>query len=549
MNRVLVVDESAEALRRSFEQVVVRKIGRVSRSRLDAHIRRNLKRPPGKRFEHHDPVGLSRYLDAATAIAEAYIEERVQCYSPTQWLWYLRRCPREFFQGDVATTAPALAAMAELLTLRSRKRTIVSLEREVSFPTGIEDAMVIAEFLGAIDYLYDLMVASRFCAKGVRLEFDSTALPKSKPDADQRFAIETYDLRAAKRQKPFGRFGTIVTTDFDLATDSIGIACFHRSSESEVDLPRLRIEGHPSRVVSATVARLYSLHALQELFRDPDLPAKAVVSPEAATLFLFLRLMIPRFLQLRLGLISLYRYGYFFDTENYFHSAIAGEFARARSDILSILPDHDGVPETPNQLLDGMKRMSGRAIRDDAGVMCLDLVAATERLENALEFPLVHGAHANVRATHFENQTQRVIDSSSWRPSDQVRQFRRRRLRFGGKEVTDIDALGARNGTLLIISCKSEIYSADYDAGTYEVVRNAETRASEAIEHWRSKAEFLSKNPVGDNYDFSRYGTIVPVVCTPHVVYVSKDVLDEFAADGLRAACSIDELAEWIKPS
>ena len=111
---------------------------------------------------------------------------------------------------------------------------------------------------------------------------------------------------------------------------------------------------------------------------------------------------------------------------------------------------------------------------------------------------------------------------------------------------TDIDALGSLGSTLLLVSCKSLIYDADYDKGTYRVIRNAQSTVDEAVEYWRSIASDVRLNPVGDNFDFSRFSTVLAIVCTPFVVYSDADGTLAYVDGNLRSCVSAAELDEWL---
>ncbi len=62
--------------------------------------------------------------------------------------------------------------------------------------------------------------------------------------------------------------------------------------------------------------------------------------------------------------------------------------------------------------------------------------------------------------------------------------------------------------------------------------------------------DLLRRNPVGDNYDFSRFSNIEAVVCTPHVFYLNTpETLEEISlgeGSTLRRACSIGELTRAL---
>jgi hypothetical protein len=50
----------------------------------------------------------------------------------------------------------------------------------------------------------------------------------------------------------------------------------------------------------------------------------------------------------------------------------------------------------------------------------------------------------------------------------------------------------------------------------------------------------------GDNFDFSKFSKIIPVVCTPAKVYVPIGLATAEVQQGLRAASSVAELAAWL---
>jgi hypothetical protein len=52
--------------------------------------------------------------------------------------------------------------------------------------------------------------------------------------------------------------------------------------------------------------------------------------------------------------------------------------------------------------------------------------------------------------------------------------------------------------------------------------------------------------PVGDNFDFQSYRTILGVVVLPTVFFVPRGPALEYVADGLHAAVSAAELEKWL---
>jgi hypothetical protein len=191
----------------------------------------------------------------------------------------------------------------------------------------------------------------------------------------------------------------------------------------------------------------------------------------------------------------------------------------------------------------------GPVIRRSGTMLWIDLQTATARLDEALEFPRTDGEAANARADHFENVVQGIISASSWKPSEQVLAHRRRTLRKEQESITDIDAIGCNGSSLFLVSCKSLIYSAEYDAGSYRAIRSATTIVEQAVARWNEVGAFLKNNPKGDNYDFTGFKEFVGLVCTPHVMYVPLGAATVEILPKLRASVSVDELATWLEPT
>jgi hypothetical protein len=139
-----------------------------------------------------------------------------------------------------------------------------------------------------------------------------------------------------------------------------------------------------------------------------------------------------------------------------------------------------------------------------------------------------------------------VIDETQWLPKKALRKVVGREIRLDGQALTDLDAVCELKDSLLVVSCKSKIYSAQYDAGDFSIVRNHACAAESAALEWNDIVQTLRARPVGDNYDFQRFHTIFGVVVMPHVIYVNLGPALDFVQDGLRAVVSIAELRTWL---
>jgi hypothetical protein len=57
----------------------------------------------------------------------------------------------------------------------------------------------------------------------------------------------------------------------------------------------------------------------------------------------------------------------------------------------------------------------------------------------------------------------------------------------------------------------------------------------------------LEENPVGDNYDLSRYRTIIGVVCLPFTPFCNIGSATTYIQPGLHSVSSLSELATWLR--
>jgi hypothetical protein len=187
-------------------------------------------------------------------------------------------------------------------------------------------------------------------------------------------------------------------------------------------------------------------------------------------------------------------------------------------------------------------------IRREKDIIIIDLVAATRWLGLLLDLSTLTGNEANIRGVHFENTVQQIIDDTKWKPSENIRSYRRIQLRKrNGDYLTDIDAIGEKNDQLLIVSCKSIALSKGYDVGNYNTVRNARTTVEKAVEKWLKVKKYLKKYAFGRNYDFSKFIDIISVVCTPSIIFVSNKNALGFERKGLRKSVSLNELKIWLE--
>ena len=129
---------------------------------------------------------------------------------------------------------------------------------------------------------------------------------------------------------------------------------------------------------------------------------------------------------------------------------------------------------------------------------------------------------------------------------DSLKCYRERHLRLGGEPIGEVDAIAEFDGTCILVSCKSRVYTAVYDMGRHNVVRNTADHITRAVENWEALVAKLRRIPVGDNYDLSVVKDLRGAVITPSVMYVPIEVAEKKSVAGLRYYSSFGELEVWV---
>jgi len=139
-----------------------------------------------------------------------------------------------------------------------------------------------------------------------------------------------------------------------------------------------------------------------------------------------------------------------------------------------------------------------------------------------------------------------MIDGTQWSPPDYLKRYRGRHLRLDGEQIGEVDAIAELDGTCVLVSCKSRVYTAAYDMGLHNVVRNTADYITRAVEDWEALVEKLRRNPVGDNYDLSAVKDLRGVVITPSVMYVPIELANKESMAGLRYYSSFGEFEVYV---
>ena len=557
-----ISDRAEQALAETITADFFHRVCRRVIQDLNDRVRRLLSGVmPGMQSEISAQDATSLLQDCAKLV-ETHAHLLASSYSPLRWLWTLRRLPAHVFAGKLPTTAGYDMLLAEVLSGRSTRaedRLRVDAHGVCSYPTAGGFPRRISEFCAAVIYLSELHTRLRWAGKGAVFRIDQYGLPSPVPSEELKGAVRLYDSRTATAALPLERGGTVLAQPVGTSTKESFILRVDPIEPMYRPLPRFS-ELPPAPIprdadVEAcyrffpTLLSLTPLHRLSEMARSTQ-----IWSREAFILMVLLWSATILVIRHRAGLLSLVTRGYLLldlrPVEELFNLIIA-DFPNFFSDLFPSEPP----PDSGASFLEELSALGGESwplragpiVRTESSFTCLDLHAATARLDVALEFSLRGGPTANARAGHFEYAIQDLIDQSEWKPGLDLAALRGKPLRFGGRTITDLDAIGARGETLLLVSCKSVVYSASYDVGEYATVRNAAATVTRAVEEWSRKIAQLEKQPVGDNYNLSGFRHLIPLVITPTVVYVPLGPSTQEVAPGLKAAISFKEFARWLQ--
>jgi hypothetical protein len=170
----------------------------------------------------------------------------------------------------------------------------------------------------------------------------------------------------------------------------------------------------------------------------------------------------------------------------------------------------------------------------------VDLLGASRALDEA-HVRQAGGADANQWTALFERQVQEAIDGTSWRPMGESRGLIGRTLRFQGRDLTDLDAVGECNGVLLLVDAKAWATPATLDNGEFWAVRDRAAVAEEAVVAWQEKMDVIRQHPevlgLSDTPP-----TIIGLVVAPEAPYVPFGPSTREVIAGLMAVSSLAEL-------
>jgi hypothetical protein len=546
----ITVDDASRRLATFFKQQDWEQIGASHALEMTLRARERI----GARAARLSGKAASDYLALLIEGISQELIAQVQAWGPVRWLWYLRRTPPEALQGAHASTGPYDLALAESISWYSRGRDASVSERTVAFRVDDSAFRHLCRYLTSVKALADLHSQYRRAGKGAPLDL-KPPLPICEKDPALEEFIQIYDRRTNDAQ-------INVLAGLGLASaEAIGIrngpdpggpltiylvfAC--SPFLAPVPIPQLGGGVSESSVVTRHMFKTMEVNGLLPKFASSGNTQRVEPLITLLMLFVLLAATIPWVVAWTL------QFGYFFAPKVVIQRTF-DEWLPLIADRLSSVQPEVHWSRTYAEWLSAIQAIqpgfwplaSGGVLREFGDSWLVDLTTATNALVRTLTLDRTATLIGNARASAFELAIQRMLQSSPWAPGEELATLRGRTLRRGGTAITDVDAFGAKGDTLLLISCKSLIYDLEYDRGTHQVIRNAQSTVDDAVAEWTEFVRGIRAEPLGDNFDFRSYLVILGIVCTPFVVYSCNRATVECVKEGLRACCSAEELQTWI---
>jgi hypothetical protein len=475
-------------------------------------------------------VLLRDVLSAAEGLAAAAAQQ----HDGYGWLWYLRRLPMRVFTSELPTTAPYDAMLATVLSASTARRAHHEARPgQIAYPLDDKAIEPVLWLCGIAIVMAELHGRIRRAGKGQSFLLHPDALPESVSDADLDEAITLYDRRAAA-DGGFSQTSLVAAVRDSTKTWPLLVAAQAADRQGLPGWTGTLRDARAIQVEGSFVPVFLTLDALAEVTSRAGGKAAGWWEPELPSLIILLRaIALDVLLRSEVAGLNLPATGYLIVPRQIVLRLLDEVLEDMSSDIPEVLPGAE-MPASGAAVLTVVERIAGRQwplapgpiLRAAGDQLVVDLLAANSRLHRMVTIPSKLGGElVNSSASRFETVVQDSIDQSRWKPPEHLAALRRRTLRFDGGNVTDLDAIGTRDGTLLLVSCKNVAYTEEYDAGVYNPVRNARSLVEQAVGEWDQKIQHFRSHPVGGNYDFSRFSRIDGVVVTPHVVFVNSGSL------------------------
>lgn len=311
--------------------------------------------------------------------------------------------------------------------------------------------------------------------------------------------------------------------------------------------PGLTVHGHTPAMFAPVVLTLDQIEQLNNLYMNETRWWQDNVVLDVMMLQIAYWLIVGT----HFGEVQLYQQGYISLRTSRFLDWMGPRYHEILAHVLRTFPRSD-LPDSLESVLRVLVNRKSNIAELDYGPtvrltehhIIFDLLGASYSLQRRLTIPKNNQVAKDWRSKDFEHAVQRAIDETLWSPTA-FRPLIGRALRLSGKDITDVDALAVRGKLVLIVECKSFVYTTDYAIGKHSAVRNYSDRVVEYRRTLNRKIDTLRENPCGDNYDF-RGHEIHGVVCTSCPIYCEEPDVCREELPGLQCVVVPRELVDWL---
>lgn len=553
----LVARHWAEAMVRGERERGLREAFRVFAALVPLELRANTSTGL-KGAAAHELV--SRGLDALEGAALRLFARRHPAY---EWLWMIRRAPVEvlfpFQHGEYLRASMASLAL-------TGNTTACHAGPNGSFAARGRPARSLAFLTGFAEAYTDLRGTRRVLARGGHLviQWDQRRVGNSRSEGLDR-RLQAYDRRAFAEQS-WGGLGVHIedlgghrTRSGELDSDKIATVMLR--SEPSFEAPN---DAFPAPRVERYIEDFIRLDEVFELLAADTGALAPHLHEDFAVLCPLLWAYRALAQEGAMKRESIRQVGYSIHLTAERDLSESGVLGRRLADGLAWFRQRAPylkTPSTTDELLERLRALTGGGWRGQVGPVMfpladgfgVDWAIATERLRASIRLIGDEGHAANVRGTTFEVHTQRLIDTTECSPPPWLRGMLRKQLRIDRKQIGDIDAAAIIPGTNihLLISCKSYPFTAAYERGDYEPVRNIDSKLSKDLVKALEFVERLRERRSGDNYQIPEDVALVPIVVTPRLMYTDLPVahreLLEDDDGGLFCIAGLTELRLYLE--
>lgn len=456
----------------------------------------------------------------------------IDVFSPSTWLWYLRRVDPNLIPGERDTTPTNVLRVAENLSSGSARSYLwdqPESETPFTFPLDALTPVKVADLIALAAFINLAENHIRRAAKGQQFAVTSTGLPTLIKDQSLEKALIEFDRRASlAAEMPWHPTVDIMAPATRGSQMGLTVG---RSAHGWMEVPGWTgsiSSGKPLTFQGQFGLTFYNLRDTRTgidmlgsaaAMRQPRLAAMLVAMSRALAKF---ALLAPH------AGTALPSVGYII-----IHLDSLVEFLRESLDEAPWAPLAEiWATLSPTEIIKAMRKYPEMGTRSTHGPILrvcsvgymIDAFSLTAELFECVRIdPGAGGEWVNAASFDFEIVAQDLINETDYRPRDSILAKRGRTLSDSKGQITDIDAILEVGATLVLVSCKQVEYSREFDRGDYQKVLANESTVVEGLKKWEGKVARFRQEPRGKNYDFTAFDRIEGILITPNAVFL-KDV-------------------------